>query len=71
MNKSEASRPQRNSVDFSPIYVISPICFNIYRVGNSNDDISSEEHFENLKNSRGSYLGLQVIIFSIHLDSIS
>jgi hypothetical protein len=32
-------------------------------VGNGNDDISSEEHFENLKTSRGSYLELQLVIF--------
>ncbi len=32
------------------------------RMGNCNDDISSAEHFENSKTSRGSYLDLWVII---------
>jgi hypothetical protein len=34
--------PQRNSVDISPINVGSQICFHLNRVGNGNDDISSE-----------------------------
>ncbi len=46
---------QRNSVDISIIDVISPRCFHRHRAVNSNDDISSEKHFENLKTSRGSY----------------
>ena len=48
--------PQRNLVDVSPTNVISPICFHLNRMGNGNDDISSEKHFENSKTSRGSYL---------------
>jgi hypothetical protein len=36
---------QRNSVDIYLINVISPICFHLNRVGNGNDDISSEENF--------------------------
>ncbi len=35
-----------NSVDVSPISVISPIFFHLNRMGNGNDNISSEEHFE-------------------------
>jgi hypothetical protein len=41
--------PQRNLVDISPINVISPICFHLNGMGNINDDISSQEHFENSK----------------------
>ncbi len=37
---------------------LSPICFHLNRIGNGNDDIASEEHFENLKTRRGSDLGL-------------
>jgi hypothetical protein len=37
---------------------------------NGNDDISSVEHFDILKTSRASYLGLQVVIFSKYLNSI-
>jgi hypothetical protein len=33
------------------------------RVGDGNDDISSEEHFKNLKTIRGSYLLLELFIF--------
>jgi hypothetical protein len=40
-------------------------------MGNGNDDISSEEHFENLKTRRGIYLLLELIIdvqiFEFHL----
>ncbi len=43
-------RSQRNYVDIFPIKFISPICFHLYCVGNDNDDIPSEEHFENSKN---------------------
>jgi hypothetical protein len=39
--------PQRNLGDVAPVYVTSPICFHLNRVGNGNDDISSEEHFQN------------------------
>ncbi len=38
--------------------LFSNICFQIYRIGKSNDDTSSEEHFKNSKISRGSYLEL-------------
>jgi hypothetical protein len=41
--------PERNSEDISPVIFISPICFHLNRVGNGNDDILSEEHFENTK----------------------
>jgi hypothetical protein len=41
--------PQRNLVDESPRNIISPICFHLNRVGNVNDDTSSEEHFERSK----------------------
>jgi hypothetical protein len=33
----------------SPIIVSSPICFHLNRIGNINDDISSEEQFEKFK----------------------
>jgi hypothetical protein len=36
----------------------------IYRIGDSNDDTSSEEHFKNSKISRGSYLKLELFIFA-------
>ncbi len=49
--------PQRNLVYFSPITVSSLICFHLNRVGNGND-ITSEEHFENSKTSKGPYLDL-------------
>ncbi len=42
---SSASEPIRSEEDLN-------------RVGNGNDDISSEEQFQNLKTNRGSYLGL-------------
>jgi hypothetical protein len=48
-NTVELSKQQRNSEDtvyISPINVDSPIDFHLKRVGNDNDDISSEEHFE-------------------------
>ncbi len=38
-------------VDISPINDSSPICFQLSRMGN--DDISSEEHFQNSKARRG------------------
>jgi hypothetical protein len=41
--------PQRNFVDISPINVISPICFHLSRIGNINDNVSSQERFENSK----------------------
>ena len=44
---------QRNSVVISPINVSSPICFHLNRMGNDNDNISSEEYFENSKTIRG------------------
>jgi hypothetical protein len=42
-------------------------------VGNGNEDISSEEHFENLKISTGSYLIIIIIIiitFIFHRQTI-
>jgi hypothetical protein len=49
-------RASRKLVDtgISPINIISPICFHIKCVGNSNDNISSEVHFETSKSSRDS-----------------
>ncbi len=38
-------------------------CFHLNRVGNGNDDIASEEHFENSKTSRGSYLSIPISCF--------
>jgi hypothetical protein len=35
----------------------------VYTVGNSNNDISSEEHFENSNTKRGTYLLLKLFIF--------
>ncbi len=56
--------PQRNSVDKSPIISVnSPIRFHLNRVGNGNDDISSEKHFENSKTRKGGYLLLDLFIF--------
>ncbi len=37
-------------------------------MGNGNDDISSEEHFENSKTRRGTYLLLELLIFVQILD---
>jgi hypothetical protein len=39
--------------------------YTMNRVGNGNDDISSEEHFENLKKNqgRGTFLLLELYIF--------
>jgi hypothetical protein len=34
-----------------------------YCVGNDNDDVSSEEHFENKKVKKDSYLYLELLIF--------
>jgi hypothetical protein len=48
-NNKKRRGPPRNLVDISLINVISPICLHLYRVGNGNNDISSEEHFENSK----------------------
>jgi hypothetical protein len=42
-------------VDISPINIISPICFRLYRLGNGNADISSAKHFVNSKISRTLY----------------
>jgi hypothetical protein len=65
--KSAASETNRkrgglqiNLLDVSSIYVISPICFYLNRLGNGNNDISSEEHFKNSKTSRGYNLDLQL-----------
>ncbi len=38
--------PQGNAIDMSPVNVIPPICFQRNRMGNGNDDISSEEHLK-------------------------
>jgi hypothetical protein len=43
-------------------------------MGNGNDEISTEEHYENSKTRRGSYLGLKLVIFvqiSKYLNYIS
>jgi hypothetical protein len=45
----------------SPINVISLICFQLSRVVNGNDGISSEEHFENCKTNRGSHFNQQLV----------
>jgi hypothetical protein len=47
----------------SKINIISPSKFYLNRVGNGNDDISSKEHFINLKTKRGSYLLQELLIF--------
>jgi hypothetical protein len=46
-----------------------PSMFHFNRVGNGNDDISSEEHFKNSKTNRGSYL--LIMLVSKYLNSIS
>ncbi len=63
---------QRNSADISPINGISPLCFHLNREGNrnSNDNSSSEEHLENSKTSRVSYLYIELYIFSRYLNSL-
>ncbi len=38
---------------------------------NGNDDISSEEHFENSKTKRGTYLLLELFFLSKFFNSIS
>jgi hypothetical protein len=48
------------SLQRTPINIISSSMFYLNRVGNGNDDISSEEDFENSETVRGSYLDLQV-----------
>ncbi len=63
MNQSEATR--------TAINVIFLICFYLNPVGNGNDDISSEAHFENSKTSTGSYLGLQAVIFLTNIWILS
>ncbi len=52
------------------INVISPSMFNLNRIGNGYDNISSEEHFKNLKIKRGSFFTRTVICVQI-LNSIS
>ncbi len=57
-------------------YMINNICyffhmFSPYRVGNGNDDITSDEHFENSKTSRDSYQAYKLLYFSKYLNSIS
>jgi hypothetical protein len=47
LNQQEIMRAQRTFLDITPKTVISPICFHLYRLGNGNDNISSEEHIEN------------------------
>ncbi len=37
--------------------------FTLNRVENGNDDISTEEHFENSKTTRGTYLQLELFFF--------
>jgi hypothetical protein len=39
----------KKKTSMGPINVSSPICFHLNRVGNGNDDISTEEHSENSK----------------------
>jgi hypothetical protein len=60
--------PRRNMRDISPINFISPICSHSYRKGPSNDDISSEEHFET---SRGSYFYLKPSSLHITVSKFS
>ncbi len=56
--------PQRNLVDVSPINLISSICFHLNRVGNGNDDISSDDYFDNSKTVSGSYLDQSLVLCS-------
>jgi hypothetical protein len=48
VHRQEATRTAKNLIDISPIYVISPVCFHLNHLGNGNDDILSEEHFEHV-----------------------
>jgi hypothetical protein len=70
VNQLETTRAARNFVDISPINVISLICFYTFTVGNGNADISTDEHFENEKISRGSYLYLDLVIFVFYRDPV-
>jgi hypothetical protein len=54
----------------TPINIISPSMFHLSSVGNGNRDMSSKEHFKNLKTKRGSYLLLELFIF-VHVHSVS
>jgi hypothetical protein len=55
----------------SPINVVSPICFHLYRIENGNDDISSEEHFESSKISKRTYIYLEPLIFCPYIWILS
>ncbi len=55
----------------SPINIISPTSAHLYRIENGNYNVSSEEHLKNSKSSRGSYLDLELSIWSKYLISIS
>jgi hypothetical protein len=57
LNQWEIMGAPKNLIDISFINVISQIFFHLYLGGNGNDDISSEEHFENLKS-------VEVLIFT-------
>jgi hypothetical protein len=56
VNQKETTRGSRNIT----INVISPICFHLNCMGSGNHDISSEEHFENSKTRKGTYLLLEL-----------
>jgi hypothetical protein len=73
MDKYESRvRPMnRNLVNNVPINVISPTLFQLYHLGNGNDDISSEEHLKIQKISRGYYLYLKLFIFCSYIWIIS
>jgi hypothetical protein len=49
----------------TPINIISPRMFHLNRVGNGNDDISSEQHFSNSKKSGTvlMYFLLELLLF--------
>ncbi len=68
MDKKESMKTARkfSTVDLSPTNVFSPICFRVNRVKKWKwiDDISSEDHFENLNTKRGSYFLLELFIFA-------
>jgi hypothetical protein len=55
VNQKEATRAAKKFSRYISDKFFSSNMFLLNRVRNCNDDISSEEHFANLKISRGSY----------------
>ncbi len=58
-------------VKIVPINVISPTSFQIYNLGNGNDDISSEEHWKFKNQQRLLFIHRTIGFTSIYLNYIS